>query len=478
MTRAKAATPLLLDAPLAIVDLEATGAHSAWDHVTEISVIEVADGEVVSEWSTLANPGTSIPPGIQALTGITNAMVANAPAFEDLAAGLYERLGGRVLVVHNARFDYGFLRHAFECAGLRFRARTLCTVKLSRRLYPELSRHNLDSLIARHQLRCDSRHRALGDARAVWQFLRVAAGERGAEAMQGALRQMAQLPALPAHIDRTVVDAIPESPGVYLFYGENNTPLYVGKSVAMRSRVLQHFCADVHSLREAQIAREIRRIEWRRSCGGLGALLLEAALVKELLPVFNRQLRRANDLCGFALDGSSFRLVGGELINAKTISHLCGVFRSKRSAMDALRGFTDEHRLCLRTLGFESNRKGACFRHQIKRCAGVCAGLESAQVHHTRAAAALAGLKTAAWLWRGPIGIVEEDREREAAEVHIVDNLCLLGTAKSEDGVGELLEGTPRLRFDLDHYRILARHLAAGRAKVVELGARIAPVRH
>jgi len=190
----------LLDAPLAIVDLETTGAHPAWDRVTEIAVIEVADGEVVSEWSTLVNPGTSIPPGIQALTGITNAMVADAPAFEDLAAGLYERLGGRVLVAHNARFDYGFLRHAFERAGIRFQARTLCTVKLSRRLYPEHSRHNLDSLIARHQLRCDSRHRALGDARAVWQFLRVAAGERSEEAMQGALRQMAQLGArIPPH---------------------------------------------------------------------------------------------------------------------------------------------------------------------------------------------------------------------------------------------------------------------------------------
>jgi DNA polymerase-3 subunit epsilon len=106
----------LFDVPLAIVDLETTGAHPAWDRVTEIAVLEVAHGEVVSEWSTLVNPGTSIPPAIQALTGISNAMVADAPAFEDLAAGLYERLEGHVFVAHNARFDYGFLRHAFERA--------------------------------------------------------------------------------------------------------------------------------------------------------------------------------------------------------------------------------------------------------------------------------------------------------------------------------------------------------------------------
>ena len=173
----------LFDAPLAIVDVETTGAHPAWDRVTEIAVVEVLAGEVLSEWSTLVNPGTSIPPAIQALTGITNGMVADAPAFEDLAQDIYERLEGRVFVAHNARFDYGFLRHEFERAGLRFQARTLCTVKLSRRLYPDHARHNLDSLIDRHNLQCNSRHRALGDAQAVWQFLRVAAEERGAEVL-------------------------------------------------------------------------------------------------------------------------------------------------------------------------------------------------------------------------------------------------------------------------------------------------------
>lgn len=464
----------LFDAPLAIVDLETTGAHPAWDRVTEIAVVEVQDGEVVSEWSTLVNPGTSIPPAIQALTGITNDMVADAPAFEDLAPGLYERLQDRVFVAHNARFDYGFLRHEFERAGLRFHARTLCTVKLSRRLYPGYARHNLDSLIDRHQLRCDARHRALGDAQAVWHFLRVAAEERGAALLQDEVRRLSQLPALPAHIERAAVDEIPESPGVYLFYGENDAPLYVGKSVAMRSRVLQHFSGDLQSPREAQLARELRRIEWHRSCGELGALLREAALVKELLPVFNRQLRRTDELCGLLFDSKKLNLIQKEGINAETLPHLCGVFRSKRAAMDAVRGLADEHQLCLRALGLEKAGKGACFRHQIRRCAGACAGHENLHVHHARAAAALAGLKTAAWPWRGPIGIVEEDRVREAVEVHVVDNWCLLGTAQSEAEVAELLEARSstarRPRFDLDQYKILARHLGRKRLKVVELG--------
>jgi DNA polymerase-3 subunit epsilon len=466
----------IFDSPLAIVDLETTGAHPAWDRVTEIAVVEVEAGEVVSEWSTLVNPGTSIPPAIQALTGITNAMVADAPAFEDLAPGLYERLAGRLFVAHNARFDYGFLRHEFERAGLRFQAKTLCTVKLSRRLYPGEARHNLDSLIARHGLRlgadASARHRALGDAQAVWQFLRIAAEERGAELMEGAAKLQTRLPALPAHIDRAVVDAIPEAPGVYLFYGENDTPLYVGKSVTLRSRVLQHFSDDVRSPREAQIAREIRRIEWRRSCGELGALLLESRLVKDSLPAFNRALRRVTDLCGFVFSGKDLSLVRAEDINSQTLPDLCGVFRSKRAALEALRGLADAHGLCLRVLGFERAGKGACFRHQIRRCAGVCAGKESIHAHHARTAAALATLKTLAWPWRGPVAVVEEDREREAVEMHVVHNWCLLGTARSEAEVAELLEGRTRPRFDLDDYKILSRHLAKGRVRVVELAGR------
>ena len=455
------------DAPLAIVDLETTGAHPVHDRVTEVAVIEVDGGEVSAEWSTLVNPECAIPPGIQALTGITNDMVAGAPTFARLAEGLQERLAGRIFVAHNARFDYGFLRQEFARAGIDFRAKTLCTVKLSRRLYPQHPRHNLDSLIARHGLHCRERHRALGDADAVWQFLRVAAGEHGADVLHTAARQVAKQPTLPPYLDRAMVDAIPESPGVYLLYGETGNPLYVGKSKAMRSRVLSHFADDLRSSREMQLAREVRRVEWERTAGELGALLREAELVKRLLPVYNRQLRRPAQLCGFAVDAKRVRLATD--FGAEALEHVHGLFRSKRAALEALRALADEHRLCLQSLGFEPARKGACFRHQIGRCAGPCAGKESPHAHLARAAAALATLKTAAWPWRGPVGVVEEDREREAAEVHVVHQWCYLGTARSEDEVPAILEGARRPAFDLDQYRILVRHLLAKRARVVEL---------
>ncbi len=461
----------LLDAPLAIVDLETTGAHPLHDRVTEIAVVEVCAGEVASEWSTLVNPETTIPPAIQALTGITNDMVADAPTFGELAAGLHERLAGRVLVAHNARFDYGFLRQEFERSGLKFQARTLCTVKLSRRLYPEHARHNLDSVIARHGLDCRARHRALGDAQAVWQFLQVAAQERGAEALAAAAQGIVRQPALPAHIDRAQVDAIPDAPGVYLFYGEGAAPLYIGKSVTLRTRVRQHFSDDLRSTREQQLAREVRRIEWQRSCGELGALLKESSLVKQLLPAFNRQLRHARELCSFALEAGKLRLAEASEIRGDTLKQLHGVFRSKRAALEALRGLADEHGLCLQTLGFDSTRRaqGACFRHQLKRCAGVCAGREAPQAHQARVAVALARLKTLAWPWHGAIGVIETDPERDATEVQVLHNWCWLGAASSEAEVAELLAGAGRALFDLDVYRVLARHLGSGRARTIEL---------
>ena len=288
-----------LDAPLAIVDLETTGGSAAQDRVTEIAVLEVDGFEVTSEWSTLVNPETTIPGAIQALTGITNDMVAGAPRFAQLAAELFERLSGRLFIAHNARFDYGFLRREFERAGRQFQAKTLCTVRLSRRLYPQHARHNLDSVIERHRITCQARHRALGDADALWQFLRIAADEHGPDILAVAARQITRRPSLPPHIDRAVIDAIPEAPGVYLFYGEAGAPLYVGKSRSLRTRVLSHFSADMRSARSLRLAQEVRRIDWQRTAGELGALLREARLVKELAPAYNRQLQRPEGLCGF-----------------------------------------------------------------------------------------------------------------------------------------------------------------------------------
>ena len=453
-----------MNGPLAIVDVETTGSDPARDRITEIALLEVNGMALTGQWSTLINPGGTIPGAIQALTGISQEMVERAPRFEQIAAELYQRLAGRVFVAHNARFDYGFLRREFDRAGLKYLAKTLCTVRLSRRLYSGEARHDLDSLIARHGLECAARHRAAPDAGVLWQFLRLAADEHGAEVLEVAARQVARQPTLPPHLERGAIDAIPEAPGVYLFYDEGAAPLYIGKSRSMRSRVLQHFIAT------SSWTPRVRRIEWQRTAGELGALLREAALVKELDPVYNRQLRRPGKLCGFAFDGRRLRLARGEEIDAETLPYVYGLWRSRPAAMQALRDAADQHRLCLQTLGFDVKKQGACLRHQIGRCAGVCAGKENVHVHLARVATALAGLKSAEWPHRGPLGVIEHDQRRDATEVHVLDQWCYLGTASCDSEVAELLE-TRRPRFDYDHYRILARHLGKRGVRVVPLAA-------
>ncbi len=449
---------LALEAPLAIVDLETTGTHAAADRITEIAVLEVDALEVAAEWSTLVNPGRPIPAEIQALTGIDAHMVARAPRFAELAEGLYERLAGRVLVAHNARFDYGFLRREFERAGFRFHARTLCTVRLSRRLYPRERHHDLDSVIARHGIDCRARHRALGDADALLQFLRHATREHGEEVVGVAARQVARHTVLPPHLDRAAIDALPEACGIYLLFEEQNL-LYVGKSRNIRQRVLQHFSSG------AAWAARVRRIEWQRTTGELGALLREARLVKERAPEFNRRLRRPHEVHGFVFDGTRLRLARCDELDPDAAACLAGPWRSRAAAMKALRALADEHRLCLQALGFEKR----CFRRQIGRCAGACAGSESIHAHHARLAMALAPLKAADWPHRGALGVVETDHEREATEVHVVNRWCYLGSAQCDADVAELLESGRRPRFDYDHYRILSRHLARPGVRVVPL---------
>src|SRR5690242_2518250 len=147
------------------------------DRVTDVGIVRVEDG-AVDEWSTLVNPECSIPAGIQALTGITNAMVAHSPTFERVADEVAARVAGCVMVAHNARFDYGFLKHEFARLGRRFTAKVLCTVKLSRRLYPDSGPHHLDALIDRHGLSAADRHRALGDARILWSFVQAVYREK------------------------------------------------------------------------------------------------------------------------------------------------------------------------------------------------------------------------------------------------------------------------------------------------------------
>ena len=443
--------------PLAFIDLETTGATATADRVTEIGIVEVDEDGSVREWQQLVNPGTRIPPFIEQLTGISNAMVADAPPFAAVADETLRRLEGRLFIAHNARFDYGFLKNEFKRLGITFRAPVLCTVKLSRTLYPEFHRHNLDSLIERHGLQADARHRALADAQLIHQFWQKIHVDRSSEDIAAALKKLNARPSLPSHLDAGIVDDLPDAPGVYLFYGENDLPLYIGKAKDIRQRVLSHFAADHNSAREMALAQQLRRIDWIETAGEIGALLKEATLVKQLLPTHNRQLRKNDDLCTWTLVDEGEGWLRPQLAAARDLdfglSTSCyGLFKNAREATEVLRALADSHNLCDILLGLEKRTPGKpCFGHQIRRCKGACVGKEPLARHTLRLVGALAGLKLVSWPFAGPALI------REGEEAHLIEGWRYLGTPRSDAELAELLDAG-RPQFDRDTYKLLAKY--------------------
>jgi len=470
----------MFDRSVVFLDLETTGATATHDRITEVGLVEVHQGRFVREWSSLVNPGMSIPPAIQALTGISNAMVAAAPRFEEIAREVYEAIDGRMLVAHNARFDYGFLKNEFRRLGKNFTAPVLCTVKLSRKLFPQHARHNLDSLMDRHGIACAARHRALGDARVLWQLAQQWRTDPGEAAVREATAKLLKTATVPAGLPDTVFENIPEGPGVYLFYGDNDVPLYVGKSISLRTRVMAHFSGDHRVNKDMRIAAEVRRVDWIETAGELGALIEEARLVKKLAPVHNRQLRRASELCAWQWDVNA-HTTAPQLVSARDLPggefrDLYGLFRSRRAAIEALREIATAHQLCHSLLGLEK-RDGPCFAYQIRRCRGACAGVETPREHALRLAAAFAALRVRAWPFPGRIGIRETAVDGERCELHVLDQWCHLGTVRSEAELHELQDGGSRPLFDLDTYKILTRYLLGGknRPEIVPLTAAAAP---
>ncbi|HWA13060.1 MAG TPA: exonuclease domain-containing protein [Burkholderiales bacterium] len=452
----------MIDRPLVFLDLETTGASPGSDRITEIGLLEVEHGELQGEWSTLVNPGRAIPFNIQALTGITDAMVAQAPRFGEIAEALFRRLQGRVLVAHNARFDHGFLCAEFRRLGLRYEPDILCTVRLSRRLFPEHPRHNLDSLIERHGLSCENRHRALGDAKVLWAFTREILADPGPERVREAVDELLRKPMLPAALPPGILEDIPEGPGVYVFHAGDESPLYAGRSTNLASRVRAHFSGDSRSQRDRRIAADTARIEWTATAGELGAIFRQAQLIERLSPVFNRKRPAREVPCAWhwdPVDGPVVpEFVDLDDLESAARTPLYGMFRTRRVARNALRDLADAHELCHIAVGLEQGQ-GPCLGHRLKRCRGACIGAESVLAHAMRMTQALHSLRLPDWPFPGPIGLREHDPASGRSEIHAFDRWRHLGSFADEAELAEGLRARRDGAFDYETWQLLRRCL-------------------
>jgi DNA polymerase-3 subunit epsilon len=446
---------------LVFVDLETTGGNPAYHRITEVGVVRVQNGKRVEEWSSLVNPECPISPYIQAFTGISSEMVADAPLFAGLAETILGKLQGAVFIAHNARFDYSFLRSEFRRVGIDFTAEVLCTVRLSRRLFPEHARHNLDAVMERHGLICSARHRALGDARVLWDlWSKLRLDTPGVLLSSAVAHAMLSVPKLPAHLPPGLADELPEMPGAYRFFGENGVLLYIGKSNSLRMRILTQLADARGGSREEKLAAEVRRVEWVQTAGELGAMLLESSWIRTQKPLYNRRLRSTLDSVTLRTAPDASGLVHVQRIDTLAPGDLAqsfGVFHSEKDARKALTDIASARQLCLKILGLEES-SGSCFALQVGKCRGACTGKEPLILHNVRVQMALSALKIKSWPFPGRIALRE--REVGGGEFHVLDQWMYLGSARSEEELAVLSTREADAAFDVDVYKILLRYFS------------------
>lgn len=414
---------------LAILDVETTGAAAPYDRIIEIGVVRVEKGKVVRKFETLINPEVTISPFIENLTGIKGKDLEGAPLFSEIKEELADLLDGCIFVAHNARFDYSFIKNEYKRIGIPYSAKQLCTVKLSRLLFPDHVHHNLDSIMQRFEIECARRHRALDDAIVVWEFLQKLQIGISQEKLQKAYDAILKKPSLPPLLLRKDVERLPEKSGVYLFFGKSEIPLYIGKSVNIKDRVLSHFINDTESTTEMEITQQIERIETIVTPGELSALLLESELIKKMQPIYNRKLRYVRKLNFIKKKENkngylSLVVKNGEEILSSELEEVLGIFKSQKSMKAHLANIVKEHKLCEKMVGLHKS-SGPCFSYHLGYCKGACVGKESAALFNARFIMAFASTKLRAWPFTGPIVIIEKNEDE--GDGLVFDKWCYLG---------------------------------------------------
>jgi DNA polymerase-3 subunit epsilon len=372
----------------AVVDIETTGGYAAANGITEISIY-VHDGQqVIDHFETLINPNQAIPSYIQALTGITDEMVTDAPQFEDVAKRIASILENRVFVAHNVNFDYSFVKHQLSLSGFELGEKKLCTVRLSRKVMPGLRSYSLGKLCQELGIEIYDRHRAGGDARATVTVLEFMLRKGGMSVIQQFLKKTSGEQFLPLNLAKEEIDALPHTPGVYYFHDEKGRIIYVGKARDIRRRVVSHFSHNGAGLQRQEFMRNIFHITYQSCATELMAFILECVEIKKYWPRYNRSLKKFDQAYGLYLfeDRRGYLRLALEKIkkNLKPIY----TFNLIWEGQSMLRKLVTEYRLCQK-LCFMQAQAQPCEGRNLGTCSGACEELESAADYNNRVLAAV-----------------------------------------------------------------------------------------
>ncbi len=375
----------------AIVDIETTGGYAAANGITEIS-IQIFDGEkVVEQFETLVNPGKTIPRYIQAFTGITNEMVEAAPTFEEVAETVYTLLQGNIFVAHNVNFDYSFIKSNLEYFGYSLNAKKLCTVRLSRQIFPGHPSYSLGNICHSLGMELTDRHRAGGDAAATVTLFKKLLDSDEKGHIEASLNRASKEAILPPHVPKAHFEALPKTPGVYYFHDSKGKVIYVGKAKNIRSRVNSHFSNNSDSKQKQNFMRNAYAISFQQTATELMAAILESTEIKRLWPPFNIAQKKPEELFGIFVyeDQNGYMRLAIEK-KRKNNTPLC-TFHYKVDGHGVMRKLMKEFALCPK-LCFMQTSTDECVGITEAYCHGACEKKEAAETYNGRVLQAITSL--------------------------------------------------------------------------------------
>jgi DNA polymerase-3 subunit epsilon len=375
----------------AIVDIETTGGYAERHKITEVAIF-IHDGtQVVDTWSSLINPSHYLPGYITGLTGITTAMLQDAPPFTEVAAKIHELLKDKIFVAHNVHFDYSFIKKELEASGFNFNAKKLCTVRLTRKLVPGLKSYSLGNITAHFRVPIHDRHRAGGDAKATAiLFDKLLRMDRNG-AIQQLLKKTNKEMRLPSNISEESFEALPEEPGVYYFLNQFKQVIYVGKAKNIKKRISGHFSGRGGSWSNQNIRNQIHEIKYELTGNELVALIHESLEIKRLWPKYNSAQKNDRKLWG--LYSFEDQLGYTRFAVSKQMNGLVPVktFKSHSEAWHFLQDKVREYQLCSKLCNLHK-ATAACYDHAAGECLGACIQKESVKDYNCRVNTFLAGL--------------------------------------------------------------------------------------
>jgi DNA polymerase-3 subunit epsilon len=333
------------DARFCVVDLETTGGSAGPGTIIEIGAYRMVGRRIVDSFESLVRPHGPVPRFITGLTSISNEMVADAPPIERVLPAFREFMGDAVMVAHNAPFDRSFLDFEFRrILGIGMRNPVLCTLRMTRRFVPSLKRRRLDAVAEHFGLATDGRHRGLGDARMAAEILSIfleMAARMGITRLDRLIDDHGRGLSgrrIERHVAPEEIAALPRAAGVYLMHNERGNLLYIGKARSLRDRVGSYFTASVNA-KTAELVSHVWKIETRTTASPLEAGLLEAAMIRERKPPYNRMLKSATPAYFIKLDMMDDfpRVTLAQKISARRgVMHL-GPFIGRRSLDSSVR---------------------------------------------------------------------------------------------------------------------------------------------